>query len=161
MRALIALTVAALATSAVDADRATAMVTVSGGAHAGDFGLRNADIPCEVTEESPPRARHQFSVTLGGSSRSNDPNELTLLIVVVPNADVRGANHEFFTSIHFGDVSRGTRYDAETRQGETPVGGGSITIAPHGRDATVTFDVASAEGVAYAGTIQCTGISRF
>jgi hypothetical protein len=161
VRILIALAVAAILTHPRDADRASALVRVSGGPHAGEYTLRNSDVPCEITAEKPPHPKHQFSVTLGGFTPSKDPAKLTLLMVIVPDADLRGANRSFFTSINFGDVSRGTQYNAETRPGEKLGGSGSVTVAPHGQDATVTFDVKSAEGVTYKGTILCTAVSRY
>ena len=161
MRILVALVVATILTHVSDADRASALVTVGGGPHAGQFTLRNADVPCEITAEKPPHPKHQFSATLGGFSPSKDPAKMTLLMVIIPDADLRGANRSFFTSINFGDVSRGTQYNAETRPGEKLGGSGSVTVATHGQDATVTFDVKSAEGVTYKGTIQCTGVSRY
>ena len=161
MRLLVALAVAAFLTHPRDADRASALVSVSSGPHVGEHTLRNADGPCEITAEKPPHPKHQFSVTLGGFSPSRDPAKLTLLMVIIPDADLRGANRSFFTSINFGDVSRGTQYNAETRPGEKLGGSGSVTVTPHGQDATVTFDVKSAEGITYKGTIQCTGVSRY
>jgi hypothetical protein len=161
MRILVALVAAAIATIAGDSDRATAMVTVASGAHAGDFLVRNTDVPCEILEQKAPLPKHQFSVTIGGLTPSKDSNKLTLLMVIVPNADVRGPNHTFFTSIIFGDVSRGTEYAAEMRPGEKLAGSGTVTIVPHGNDATVTFDVKSRDGVSYKGTIQCSGVSRY
>ena len=161
MRIFVALVVAGFLAQPTDADRASALVTVSSGPHAGQFTLRNADVPCEITAERPPHPKHQFSVTLGGFSPSRDPAKLTVLMVIIPDADVRVANRSFFTSINFGDVSRGTQYNAETRPGEKLGGSGTVTVTPHGQDATITFDVKSAEGVGYTGTIQCTGVSRY
>jgi hypothetical protein len=161
MRMLVALAAAAIVNFGGDPDRAMATVTVSGGPHAGQFTVRNTDVPCEITQEKPPHPKHQFSVTLGGFSPSKDPAKLTLLMVIIPDADVRGPNRSFFTSINFGDVSRGTQYNAETRPGEKLGGSGTATVATHGQDATVTFDVKSAEGVSYKGTVQCSGVSRY
>jgi hypothetical protein len=161
VRVLVALVVAALLGRPIDADTASAVVTVSDGPHAGQFALRNSDVPCVITTEKPPHPKHQFSVTLGGFTPSKDPAKLTILMIIIPDADVRGANHSFFTSINFGDVSRGTQYNAETRPGEKLGGSGSVTVSSHGQDAMVTFDVKSAEGISYKGTIQCIGVSRY
>jgi hypothetical protein len=46
----------------------------------------------------------------------------------------------------------------ETRPGEKAAGGGTVTLVPHGQDATVTLDVISTDGVSYTGTIQCSGV---
>jgi hypothetical protein len=161
VRILVALAVAAFLAPPHVADSATALVTVSSGPHAGQYTLRNTDVPCLITAEKPPHPKHQFSATLGGFTPSKDPKKLTMLMVIIPDADVHGANRSFFTSINFGDISRGTQYNAETRPGEKLGGSGSVTVATHGQDATVTFDVKSAEGVAYKGTIQCTGVNRY
>jgi hypothetical protein len=161
MRVLVALVGAAIATLAGDSDRATAMVTVAGGAHAGTFIVRNADVPCEIAEQRAPRPKHQFEVTIGGLSQKLDAKKLTLLMVIVPNADVRGLNHALYTSITFGDIEHGTQYVVETRPGEALTGSGTVTVMPHGQDATVTFDVTSADSVSYKGTIQCSGVSHY
>jgi hypothetical protein len=161
LRILIALAAVAITTLAGDSDRASAMVTVIGGPHAGNFVVRNADVPCEILEQKAPLPKHHFSVSIGGLTPSKDPNKLTLLMVIIPNADVRGPNQTFFTSIIFGDVSRGMEYAAETRPGEKLAGSGTVTVAPHGNDATVTFDVKSRDNVSYKGTIQCSGVSRY
>lgn len=137
------------------------MVTVSDGPHAGQFTLRNADVPCVITTERPPHPKHQLSVTLGGFTPGKDPSKLTMLMVIIPDADLRGANQGFFTSITFGDISRGTQYNAETRAGEKLGGSGSVSVSAHGQDAMVAFNVKSADGVSYKGTIQCTGVSRY
>ena len=137
------------------------MLTVSGGPNTGSYILHNDDVPCQITDERPPAPKHQFDVTLGGLSPSKDPGRLTLLMVIVPNADVKGPNGVFFTSINFGDISRGTQYDVETRAGEKVQGSGSVTIAARGQDATVTFDVKAANGTAYKGTILCIDVSRY
>jgi hypothetical protein len=160
MRILVAVTAALIASLAGDADRATALVSVTSGPHAGEQTLRNADVPCEISTERAPRPKHQFSVTLGGFTPNKDPAKLTLLMVIVPDADVRGPNHSFFTSANFGDISRGTQYNVESRPGEKATGSGTVTVTPHGQDATIVFDVKSAEGIAYRGTIQCNVISR-
>ena len=161
MRIFVALAVTAFLAQPHGADSATALVTVSSGPHAGQYTLRNTDVPCLITAEKPPHPKHQFSVTLGGFTPSKDPAKLTMLMVIIPDADVHGANRSFFTSINFGDVSRGTQYNAETRPGEKLGGSGSVTVATHGQDATVTFDVKSLEGITYKGTILCTNVTRY
>lgn len=79
----------------------------------------------------------------------------------IPYADLKGANHAFFTSINFGDISHGTQYTAATPPDHTTGGSGTVTVAPHGHDATVTFDVTSSDSVSYTGTIQCTSVSGY
>lgn len=161
MRILIALAAAAIATLAGDSDGATAMVTVASGAHAGTFLVRNSGSSCEITEQQAPRPKHRFDASIGEAKATIDANTLTLLMLIIPNADVRGPIHSFFTSISFGEVGHGASYVTETRPGEKSGGSGTVTLVPHGQDATVTFDVTSADGVAYTGTIQCSGVSRY
>jgi hypothetical protein len=144
-----------------DSDRATAMVTVTGGAHAGRFLVRNADSPCEISEQKAPRPKHQFEVLIGGVTPKTDANKLTLLMLIVPNADLRGPTHTFFASISFGTVGHDAEYRTETRPGEKAAGSGTVTLALHGQDATVKLDATSADGVSYTGTIQCSGVSRY
>ena len=82
-------------------------------------------------------------------------------MLIIPNADVRGPIHSFFASISFGTVGRDTEYRTETRPGEKAAGSGTVTLVPHGQDATVMLDVTSAEGVSYTGTIQCSGVTHY
>ena len=156
----VALVVAALTALSGDFDRVTAMITVASGAHAGTFLVRNVDSPCEITGQNAPRPKHQFEVSVGGVTAKVDPNTLTQLMLIIPNADAHGAVHSFFTSISFGSPGRGSAYITETRPGEKAAGGGTVTLVPHGQDATVMLDVTSADGVSYRGTIQCSGVSH-
>ena len=159
MRAIFALM--ALTALTGSTDRISAMVTVAAGPNAGGYVLRSPDVPCEITTHNPPLPKHQLDVTLGVPRPSNDPQTLTLLMLIVPNANVKGANGAFFASITFGDVSRGTRYTVESRPGHAADGSGTVAIVTRGQDATVTFDVTTARGTAYKGPIQCTDVSRY
>jgi hypothetical protein len=161
VRILIALAAVTIATLSGDSDRATAMITVAGGAHAGTLLVRNTDSQSEITEQNAPRPKHQFEASIGGVTPTIEANTLTLLMLIIPNADIRGPIHSFFTSISFGEIGRGTKYTTDTRPGEKISGSGTVTLVPHGQDATVTFDVTSADGVSYTGTIQCSGVSRY
>jgi len=136
------------------------MVTVAGGAHAGSYLVRSADTPCAITEQVPPHPLHQFEVSIGGPTPNMDPKQLTQFTMLIPNADVRGPNHSFFASITFGDIGHGTRYVAEMRPGERMGGSGTVTVLPHGEDATLTFEVTSTDGTSYHGVIQCAGVSH-
>ena len=136
------------------------MITVAAGAHAGTFLVRDTDSPCAITEQRAPRPKHQFEASIGGVTTQNDPNKLTHLMLIIPDADVRGPTHSFFAFINFGTAAGGTAYKTETRPGEKAGGGGTVTLLPHGQDATVTLDVISADGVSYKGTIQCSGVSH-
>lgn len=147
-----------LTTLSGGSDKASAMVTVAAGAHAGSYVVRSADTPCAITEQVPPRPRHQFEVSIGGPAPSADPTQLTQLTMIIPSADVRGPNHSFFASIIFGDIAQGARFVAEMRPGEKMAGSGTVTMLPHGEDATLTFDVTSADGTSYHGVIQCVGV---
>ena len=160
LRILLALAAAAVAAQPGDVDSATAMVTVAGGAHAGSFLIRNTDSPCEITEQKAPRPKHQFEVLIGGVTPKPDANELTLLMLIIPNADARGPNHTFFASISFGTVGHDAEYKTDARPGEKAAGSGTVTLVPHGQDATVTLDATSADGVSYTGRIQCSGVLR-
>jgi hypothetical protein len=80
------------------------MITVAAGAHAGTFLVRNTDSPCEITKEKAPRPRHQFEVSIGEVTPKIDANGLTLVRLIIPDADLRGPNHTFFASINFGYV---------------------------------------------------------
>jgi hypothetical protein len=158
---LVALAAAAITSLSGDSDRATAMITVAAGAHAGTFLVRNTDSPCEITKEKAPRPRHQFEVSIGEVTPKIDANGLTLVRLIIPDADLRGPNHTFFASINFGYVGQGTEYAAESRPGEKLGGSGTVTLVPHGEDATVLLDIASASGVSYTGRIQCSGVSHY
>lgn len=138
-----------------------AMVTVAAGAHAGSFLVRNTDSPCEITEQKAPRPKHRFEALIGGVTPKTDANTLTLLMLIIPDADVRGPMHSFYASIRFGTVGHDTEYRTETRPGEKAGGSGTVTLVPHGQDATVMLDVTSADGVSYTGTIQCSGVTHY
>jgi hypothetical protein len=161
LRIVLALAAAALTALSGDSDRATAMITVATGAHAGTFLVRNTDSPCEITKQKAPRPRHQFEVSIGEVTPKIDANRLTLVRLIVPDADLRGPIHSFFTSIDFGYIGQGTEYMAETRPGEKIGGSGTVTLVVHGQDATVLLDIASASGVSYTGRIQCSGVSHY
>lgn len=150
----------AVTTLAGGSDKASAMITVRGGAHAGSFLVRSADTPCAITEQVAPNPKHQFEVSIGDPAPIMEPRQLTQLTMIIPNADVRGPNHSFFTAITFGDIAKGTRYVAEMRPGEKLGGSGTVTVLPHGEDATLTFDVTSADSISYYGVIQCSGVSH-
>ena len=160
MRLLLALAAMALASLPRDTDRVTAMVTVAGGAHAGTYFLRNVESPCEITRENAPRPKHEFDVMVGGRAPSNDSTKLTVLLLTIPDADVKGANTSFSATIIFGDVGHGTRYEVETRPGHESSGSGTVSLASRGQDATITFEATSANGVAYKGTMLCVDVSR-
>jgi hypothetical protein len=150
----------AITTLVGGSDKASAMVRVAGGVHAGSFLVRSADTPCAITEQVPPHPMHQFEVSIGGPAPNLEPKQLTQLTMIIPNADARGPNHAFFASITFGDIALGTRYVAEMRPGEKMGGSGTVTLLSHGEDATLTFDVTSADGTSYNGVIQCAGVLR-
>jgi hypothetical protein len=160
VRILVGLAAIAITMLSGDSDRATALITVGGSAHGGDFLVRNADVPCTVSEQMPPRPKHLFSVSVGAETQKSDPKKLTVLILIIPNADVRGTNHAFFASIIFGDVAQGTQYFADTRPGGKSSGSGTVIVSPHGSDATVTFDATTADSVSFKGTLQCSGVSH-
>lgn len=161
MRIFLAVAAAAITSLSGDSDRATAMITIADGAHAGTFLVRNTNEPCEITKQKAPRPRHRFDVSVGEVTPNIDAKQLTLVRLIIPDADLRGPNHSFFASIDFGHVGQGTEYMAETRPGERAGGNGTVTLVTHGQDATVLLDIASANGVSYTGTIQCSGVSRY
>jgi hypothetical protein len=161
MRVMLALAFSIVAAMRSDPDRVTATVTVAGGAHAGSFFLRNTAVPCDISAQKPPNPRHQFDVMVGGGAPNADSTKLTLLLVTIPDADLKGENHTFSTSLVFGDVQRGTRYDVESRPGHAAAGSGIVTVAMRGHDATVMLDVVASSGVAYRGTILCTDVARY
>lgn len=152
--------VAALATGPA----ATATVTVKGGPHTGNYSLE-AGAPCEIEAHDPPKPRHSFSIMLGAPGANGrtitDPNVMTVLALRVPDADRATANGQFLSEIAFGDPPHGTHYLVDTRPGgkATP-GSGTLTISQHGSQATVNFDVKTADGVEIKGAIQCTRLLR-
>ena len=160
MRLLLALSAVSLALSSGDTDRVTATVTVTGDAHAGTYYLRNVYSPCEINRKNAPAPKHEFDVMAGGQAPVNDSTKLTVLLLTIPDADVKGANPSFSATIIFGDVRRGTRYEVETRPGRENRGSGTVSLATRGQDATVTFEATSVNGVAYKGTMVCVDVSR-
>lgn len=154
-------TLAALATGPAT----TATVTVTGGPHAGKYSL-DAEAPCEIESHSAPKPKHSFSVMLGapGSNGSTikDPKVMTVMALRVPDADHGSGNSQFFAEMTFGDPpSHGTHYAVETRPGETKQSGsGTVTIGQHGAQASVDFDLKTADGVQFKGVIQCSRLLR-
>ena len=143
---------------------AAAKVTVDNGPHAGSYTLE-ADSPCQITEQKPPKPRHMlyslFGTPESDPKRFHDPKALTLLALSVPDADARGANHVFFASIVFGEEDGGTHYVIETRPTKPNKGSGSVTLTQQGDNATAVFDVKTADGIGYHGTLVCTGVVRY
>ena len=146
------------------APAATATITVTGGPHAGSYTLEAA-APCEIESHESPKPKHSFSIMLGapgadGKSIEN-PKVMTVMALRVPDADHGSGNGQFFSEMAFGDPpSHGTHYAVETRSGAKSSGSGTVTIAQHGAQATVNFDVKTADGVQFKGVIQCSRLLR-
>jgi hypothetical protein len=143
----------------------TATVAVTGGPHAGNYSL-DAEAPCEIESHKAPAPKHSFNVMLGapgnnGSSIEN-PKVMTVLALRVPDADHSTGNSQFLSEMSFGDPpSHGTHYAVDTRPGaKDGSGSGTITIAQHGAQASVDFDVKTADGVQFKGVIQCSRLLR-
>ena len=143
----------------------TAVVTVTGGTHPGKYSLEAA-APCEIESHSAPKPRHSFSIMLGApggnGSTIEDPKVMTVMALLVPDADHAGGNGQFRSEMSFGDPpSHGTHYAVETRPGEkNQSGSGTVTIGQHGAQASVDFDVKTADGVQFKGVIQCSRLLR-
>jgi hypothetical protein len=160
MRVLLSLALSATTLLSSDSDRVSASVTVLGGPHAGGYYVTNADSPCEITSQKPPNPNHSFDVMVGDGAPSADSTKLTVLMVTIPDADVKGENHTFFASIIFGGVGAGRQYVVDSRPGHSSAGSGIVTVATRGHDAIVAFDVVPTSGVAFRGTILCSDVSR-
>jgi hypothetical protein len=143
----------------------TATVTVTGGSHAGDYSL-DAAAPCEIESHDAPKPGHSFSIMLGAPGSNGgtikDPKVMTVLALRVPDADHATSNGQFRAEMSFGDPpSHGTHYAVETRPGEpNQMGNGTLTIAQHGAQARVDFDLKTADGVRFKGVIQCSRLLR-
>ncbi|MEP7087552.1 MAG: hypothetical protein ABI884_09465 [Gemmatimonadota bacterium] len=161
MRTSLLIAATALLSFVGSTDRVSAAVTVVGGGHDGVYLLENDDTPCAITSEPPPRPKHQFDVLIGAETRGRDPKKLTLLMLMIPDADLREDNHSFFSSITFGDIGSGNRYSVETRPDSTVTGSGTVSVRRRGHDATVGFDVTSPSGIEFKGTIQCVDVARY
>jgi len=143
----------------------TATVTVTGGPHAGKYSL-DAEAPCEIESHDAPKPKHSFTAMLGApgnnGSSIKDPKVMTVLSLIVPDADHASGNSQFLSEMTFGDPPlHGTHYAVDTRPGGKNGGGsGSLTIAPHGTQAVVNLDVKTADGVQFKAVIQCLRLLR-
>ena len=143
----------------------TATVTVTGGPNAGKYSL-DAEAPCEIASEDAPKPKHSFSIMLGApgnnGSTIKDPKVMTMLTLIVPDADHGTGNSQFLSEMTFGDPPlHGQHYSVDTRPGGRNTGGsGSLTIAPHGAQAVVNLDVKTADGVQFKAVIQCLRLMR-
>lgn len=143
----------------------TATVAVTGGPHAGKYSL-DAEAPCEIESHKAPGPKHSFNVMLGApgnnGSSIKDPKVMTVLALIMPDADNATGRSQFLAEMTFGDPPlHGTHYAVETRPGEKKqAGSGTITIAQQGAQASVDFDVKTADGVQFKGVIQCSRLLR-
>ena len=143
----------------------TGVVTVTGGPNAGNYSVA-AEAPCEIDTEHPPKPKHSFSVVLGAPGSNGqtirDPKVMTTLALIVPDADRASGNGQFFSEMSFGDPPlHGKHYKVETRPGQTgATGSGTVGIVVHGAQATVNFDVKTADAVEFKGVIQCSSLLR-
>jgi hypothetical protein len=143
----------------------TGTVTVTGGPNAGNYSL-DAEAPCEIESHEAPEPRHSFTVMLGApgnnGSSIKDPKVMTVLALIVPDADHATGNSQFMSEMTFGDPPlHGKHYAVDTRPGgKKSSGGGTITIAQHGAQASVNFDVKTADGIQFKGVVQCLRLLR-
>lgn len=149
--------------------RAAATITIANGPYAGSHTL-SGDPPCLIEENKPPRPKHELESNLGlddaGTSANHD--KFTTQRLTVADADARGATNRLSLLVGFGDATGdGKRYEIETRRKEeksidTPnKGSGSVTVKQHGKDASVMYDVKTADGVSIHGELECYGVIRY
>ncbi len=157
--------ISAILSTAGSGPATTGVVTVIGGPNAGNYSVAS-QAPCEIDKEDPPKPKHSFSIMLGAPGSDGqtikDPKVMTVLSLMVPDADRESGNTQFFAEMNFGDPPlHGKHYkvDPHPEKG-APVGSGAVGIVVHGGQATVNFDVKTADAVEFKGVIQCSRLLR-
>jgi hypothetical protein len=149
--------------------RAATTITIASGPYAGRHTL-SGDPPCLIVENKPPRPKHELESNLGldNAGTKSNHDKFTMQRLTVADADARGATSELSLLVGFGDVlDDGTRYEIETRsKAEKSIdspnkGSGSATVKQHGKDASVVYDVKTADGISIHGELECYGVIRY
>lgn len=138
--------------------RETVHFVVTGGPHAGTWDASSDKGGCSAGLTGPGSWGNQLS-----QPSEKDPAKFNSLQLIVPDAKKATAGgKEFFILFRFGSLmGKNTAYTIETRAAETrKKGSGSVTIDDKGGTGKVSFNVTSAEGYKFAGTIDCKSVMR-
>jgi hypothetical protein len=136
----------------------TVHLVVTGGPNAGTWEASSDKGGCSTGLTGPGSWGNQFS-----QPKQKDPAKFNSLQLIVPDAKKAAAGgKEFFILFRFGPlIAKNTEYTIETRHAEaSKKGSGSVTIDDKGATAKVSFNVVSAEGYKFVGTINCQSVVR-
>ena len=136
----------------------TVHLVVTGGPHAGTWEASSEKGGCSAGLTGPGSWGNQIS-----QPKQTDPAKFNSLQLVVPDAKkAAGGGKEFMILFRFGSLmGKNTEYTIETRPTETSKkGSGTVTIDDKGATATVGFDVVSADGYKFVGSIDCKSVIR-
>ena len=141
-----------------DAVVETVHLVVTGGPNAGTWEASSDKGGCSTGLTGPGSWGNQIS-----QPKEKDPAKFNSLQLIVPDAKKAAAGgKEFFILFRFGSLmGKNTEYTIETRRSEAKKkGSGSVTIDDKGATAKVGFNVVSAAGYKFAGTIDCKSVIR-
>lgn len=141
-----------------DAVTETVHLVVTGGPNAGTWEASSDKGGCSAGLTGPGSWGNQLS-----QPKERDPAKFNSLQLIVPDAKKAAAGaKEFMILFRFGPlIAKNTEYTIETRHAEAKKkGSGTVTIVDKGATAKVSFNVVSAEGYKFVGTIDCKSVMR-
>ena len=145
-------------TAHADAVVETVHLVVTGGPNAGTWEASSDKGGCSAGLSGTGSWGNQLS-----QPKEKDPSKFNSLQLVVPDAKKAAAgSKEFFILFRFGPlIAKNTEYTVETRADEAKKkGSGVVTVDDKGATAKVSFNVTSAEGYKFEGTIDCKTVTR-
>ncbi len=145
-------------TAHADAVVETAHLVVTGGPNAGTYDAQTDKGGCPAGLTGAGSWGSQLS-----QPKEKDPAKFNSLQLIVPDAKQAAAGgKEFFILFRFGSImGQNTAYTVETRSTEAKKkGSGTVTVDDKGATGKVSFNVTSAEGYKFEGTIDCKTVMR-
>lgn len=141
-----------------DAVVETVHFVVTGGPNAGTWDASSEKGGCSAGLTGPGSWGNQLS-----QPKEKDPTKFNSLQLIVPDVKKAAAGStEFLILFRFGPlIAKNTEYTIETRAAEAKKKGtGVVTVDDKGATAKVSFNVTSAEGYKFEGTIDCKTVVR-
>ena len=145
-------------TARADAVVETVHFVVTGGPNAGTWDASSEKGGCSAGLTGPGSWGNQLS-----QPKEKDPAKFNSLQLIIPDAKkAASGSKEFFILFRFGPlIAKNTEYTIETRPTEAKKkGSGVVTVDDKSATAKVSFNVTSAEGYKFEGTIDCKSVTR-